>query len=128
MGYGYSREVEHSVDQAIERITGELAEEGFGILTRINVQSTLKQKLDVDVKPYVILGACNPRIAHESMTMEPELGLLLPCNVIVYENDSGATVVSAIDAKRMLGVVENPDLDSAAEMVNAKLRAAVDRV
>jgi uncharacterized protein (DUF302 family) len=128
MGYGYSRVVDHSVENAIEKVTAELAVEGFGILTQIDVQATLKKKLDADFRPYVILGACNPSIAHQALAQEAELGLLLPCNVIVYRSEAGETVVSAIDADRMLSVVGNPDLDEAAQMVNGKLRAAVDRV
>ena len=128
MGYGYAKEVDFPVDEAIERVTTELGQEGFGILTQIDVKTTLKKKLDEDVRPYVILGACNPQIAHQAMTIEAELGLLLPCNVIVYENESGKTVVSAIDAARMLSVVENPELAGAAELVNSKLRSAVDRL
>lgn len=128
MGYGYSRVVDRTFDEAIERITEELATEGFGILTRIDVKSTLKKKLDADVRPYVILGACNPVVAHQALSMEAELGLLLPCNVIVYENEDGGTVVAAVDAQKMLGVVDNPGLAEAAESVNSMLRAAVDRV
>jgi uncharacterized protein (DUF302 family) len=128
MAYGYSRVVDRSVEDAIERVTAELAVEGFGILTQIDVQATLKKKLDEDVRPYVILGACNPGIAHQALAQEAELGLLLPCNVIVYRSEKGGTVVSAIDADRMLSVVGNPELDEAAQMVSRKLRAAVDRV
>ena len=128
MSYGYSREVELGVEAAIEKVTAELANEGFGVLTTIDVKSTLKKKLDADVRPYVILGACNPPIAHQALATEAELGLLLPCNVIVYESESGGTVVAAIDAQRMLSLVENPDLDTPAREVNARLRAVIDRV
>jgi uncharacterized protein (DUF302 family) len=128
MAYGYSKIVEGDVDAAVQRVTEELATEGFGVLTRIDVKSTLKAKLDEDVRPYVILGACNPQIAHQALSAEAELGLLLPCNVIVYENADGKTVVSAIDAQRMLSVVENSALDEAARSVTTMLRSAVDRV
>ena len=111
MSYGYSRTVDLAATLAVERATEELAKEGFGVLTTIDVQATLEQKLGEKTKPYVILGACNPGFAHQALQLERSLGLLLPCNVIVYEDDAGRTVVSAIDAHVMLGVVGNPALD-----------------
>lgn len=128
MEYGYSRTVGLGIDEAIERVTAELAERGFGILTTIDVKATLKKKLDVDRPPYMILGACNPGFAHKALDLEEPLGLLLPCNVVVYENESKDTVVAAIDAKAMLGVVGRPELDAVAAEVNTMLRAAVDAV
>lgn len=128
MSYGFSRVVEGSVDEAIQKVTAELSEEGFGVLTTIDVKATLKKKLDEDVRPYTILGACNPQIAHRALQEEAELGLLLPCNVIVYESQDGHTVVAAVDAKRMLSVVENPELDGAAQEVTRRLKAVLDRL
>jgi uncharacterized protein (DUF302 family) len=97
--------------------------EGFGVLTHINVQDTLKQKLDVDFRRYVILGACNPTLAHRALSTELELGLLLPCNVIVYEDDSSlGSVVSIIDPIVMLSVGINPDLAAVSEEASARLR------
>jgi len=125
--YGYGREVDLTVDEAIARITETLKDEGFGILSRIDVHEKLKEKLDVDYRKYVILGACNPPIAYRGLEMEPELGLLLPCNVIVYEKD-GRSVVAGIDAVKMLSIVGNPALGEAAVQVNEKIRRAVDRV
>ena len=128
MQYGYSRTVGLGMDDAIERVTAELAERGFGVLTTIDVKATLKKKLDVDRRPYMILGACNPNFAHQALELEEPLGLLLPCNVVVYENESNDTVIAAIDAKAMLGVVERSELDAVAAEVNTMLRAAVDAV
>jgi uncharacterized protein (DUF302 family) len=127
IGYGYGRTVEIPFHQAIERITDALKEEGFGILSRIDVHEKLKEKLGVDFENYVILGACNPPIAYQSLRTERNLGLLLPCNVVVYE-DGGRTVVAAIDAKKMLSIVGNPALEEAAGQVNEKLQRAVDRL
>lgn len=128
MQYGYSRTVSIGMDDAIKRVTAELAERGFGVLTTIDVKATLKKKLDVDRRPYMILGACNPGFAHQALELEEPLGLLLPCNVVVYENESNDTVVAAIDAKSMLGVVGRSELDEVATEVNTMLRAAVDAV
>lgn len=128
MQYGYSRTVDHEMDAAIERVTAELAERGFGVLTTIDVKATLKKKLDVDRRPYMILGACNPKYAHQALEQEEPLGLLLPCNVVVYENAANETVVAAIDAKAMLSVVGEPALEPFADEVNVALRAAIDAV
>lgn len=111
-------------EQAIEKVTSALKEEGFGVLTEIDVQATLKQKLDVDFRKYMILGACNPSLAHEALKVENEIGLLLPCNVIVYEDD-GKSVVSIVDPVSMFGVVKNPDLDSVAEDARARLQRVI---
>jgi len=127
MEYGYGRSVDLPFQRAIERITETLKEEGFGILSRIDVHEKLKEKLGVDFENYVILGACNPPIAYQSLQAEPNLGLLLPCNVVVYEN-KGQTVVAAIDAKKMLSIVGNPALEEAAAQVNEKLHRAVDKL
>lgn len=117
-------ELDHA--QAVERVRDELKAEGFGVLCEIDVQATLKQKLDVDGDPYVILGACNPPLAHEALQAEPELGVLLPCNVIVYERD-GETRISAIDPERMLSIVGNDRLAPVAAEVKERLRAVVER-
>lgn len=128
MKYGITREVELDFDTAVERITEELSKEGFGVLTEIDVQATLKKKLDLDRRPYKILGACNPHFAHQALEMEEGLGLLLPCNAVVYESDSGKTVIGAIDAHAMLGVVGNAALDPVADEVNGRLKRAIDSV
>jgi uncharacterized protein (DUF302 family) len=112
---------------AVARVRVELKAEGFGVLTEIDVQATLKEKLDIDGEPYVILGACNPSLAHQALGAEPDLGVLLPCNVVVYER-GGITHVSAVDAVRMLSIVDNDELAPVAEDVRARLAAVVERV
>ena len=107
-------------EQAIEKTTAALKAEGFGVLTEIDVKQTLKQKLDVDFRKYTILGACNPPLAHRALSTELDLGLLLPCNVIVYEADGGS-VVSIVDPLSMLGLVDNPDLRQVAQEARARL-------
>ncbi len=128
MKYGYSRTVDLAVGAAIERVTAELGKEGFGVLSTINVQATLEKKLGAHTPPYVILGACNPQFAHQALQIEPMLGLLLPCNVVVFEDAAGHTVVGAIDAHAMLSVVGNPALDPVAAEVNARMQRVVDAV
>ena len=128
MKYGTTRVVDHEFDHAVERVTEELSKEGFGVLTTIDVKATLKKKLDLDRRPYVILGACNPHFAHQALEMEEDLGLLLPCNAVVYENEEGKVVIGAIDAHAMLGVVGNDALDPVADEVNARLKRVIDAV
>lgn len=126
--YGYRQRVRLSYDEALQRVQETLKEQGFGVLTEIDVTATLKQKLDVDFgRRYIILGACNPSLAHRALSHEIELGLLLPCNVIVYE-DGSETVVAAVEPHAMLGVVQNDALDEIAEEAGRRLRAAIDAV
>ncbi len=125
--YGYRKEVPLSFREAVDRTYATLKDEGFGVLTEIDLKEKFKEKLGVDFRNYVILGACNPAIAHQSLQEEMDLGLLLPCNVIVYETD-GASVVAAIDAKSMLAVTGNEKLVDAAAMINDRLRSAIDAV
>ena len=117
-------ELEHA--DAVERVRDELKAEGFGVLCEIDVQATLKDKLGVDGDPYVILGACNPPLAHQALAAEPDLGTLLPCNVVVYERE-GSTHISAIDAGRMLSLVGNDQLAPIASAVRDRLAAVVER-
>ncbi len=120
--YGTHVHLDVPYDTAIEQTTAALKAEGFGVLTTIDVRATLKQKLDVDFRRYVILGACNPPLAHRALTTELELGLLLPCNVIVYEDDSGAgSVVAAVNPHVMLATGINSDLLPVADEVAARL-------
>jgi uncharacterized protein (DUF302 family) len=128
MSYTYGREVDLSYEDALEKAVEELQKEGFGVLTEIDVKATLKKKLDVDFNKYKILGACNPPLAYQALNAEMEIGGLLPCNVIVYEKDGGKTVVSAIDANAMLGVVGRDDISPIAEQVNAKLKKVIDNI
>lgn len=126
-GYTYRRSLAVPYEEAIQRVTAALKEEGFGVLTEIDVRATLKEKLDVDYPRYVILGACNPHLAHEALRKEPEIGTLLPCNVVVYDDEAGGSVVSAVDPRVMLGVVQNTNLepigDEAAERLLRALNA-----
>lgn len=111
---------------AVERVREELQSEGFGVLSEIDVQATLRAKLGVEQDEYLILGACNPRLAHQALSAEPDLGTLLPCNVVVYRADR-TTHISAIDAERMLSIVGNGDLAPIAAQVRDKLSAVVER-
>ncbi len=121
MKYGFSKSVDLTYDQAIEKVTGELKKEGFGVLTTIDVKDTLKKKINVDFTRYVILGACNPPFAHQSLLAEEELGLLLPCNVIVYEKE-GKTRVSIFDPMAMTALIDNPKIVPVAQQVREKLQ------
>ena len=112
--------------EAVERVRSELQEEGFGVLCEIDVRATLHEKLGIDEEPYVILGACNPPLAHMALAAEPEVGTLLPCNVVVYER-GGETHISAIDAERMLSIVGRDELAPVAAAVREKLAAVVER-
>src|SRR6056297_1914631 len=117
MEYFTSKTVDLSYDQAIEKVTGLLKEEGFGVLTEIDIKNTLKEKLDVDFKKYQILGACNPPLAHKALTSENHIGLMLPCNVIVQEQEDGRTEVAAVDPVASMQAVENDELGGVAENV-----------
>jgi uncharacterized protein (DUF302 family) len=124
--YTLSATTETPFEKTVERVRDELKAEGFGVLCEIDVQATLKEKLGVEQEPYLILGACNPPLAHRALSAEPELGTLLPCNIVVYQaNDT--THISAIDAERMLSLVENPELPPIAAQVRAKLAHVVER-
>ena len=112
--------------EAVERVRAELQAEGFGVLCEIDVRQTLKDKLDVDREPYLILGACNPPLAHRALEAEPGLGVLLPCNVVVYQRD-GETTISAVDAERMLSLVGNEAVEPIAADVRRRLAAVVER-
>ncbi len=125
--YGFSKKVNYGFDEAIERVTEELKKEGFGILSEIDVKATLKKKMDIDFPNYKILGACNPPLAHKALSAEPEIGLLLPCNVIVYENNNEVSV-SAIDAQAMFKIVDRDDIEPIAEEVNKKLKQVIENL
>jgi uncharacterized protein (DUF302 family) len=123
--YGFSRRVDAGFDEAVGRVQDALQNEGFGVLTEIDVKATLKKKLDVDFRKYVILGACSPPNAYEALSAELEIGLFLPCNVIVYESDEGGTTVAAIDASLMATATGNDRLSDVAAKVNEKLRRVI---
>jgi uncharacterized protein (DUF302 family) len=118
--YVFGKTVAMGFDQAVERATQELAKEGFGVLTEIDVKATLKKKLDIDVAPYRILGACNPQFAHRAMEMEPQIGALLPCNVVVREA-GGKTLVEIMDPRAVLQLVGRPEIAEIAGEVRARL-------
>lgn len=117
-----------SPQQAIEKVKAALAEEGFGILTTIDVQATLKAKLGIDRPPYVILGACNPPIAHKALEAEPGIGVFMPCNVNVFVGEDGATYVQTIKGEAMMGLVENPAVKPLAKEIDAKLSRVLEKV
>lgn len=122
--YGFGTALAAPFDEAVARAKAALKEEGFGVLSEIDVRATLKEKLGVDFERYVILGACNPQLAHRALGAEHDLGLLLPCNVIVHEHD-GKSVVSIVDPDKMLGVVNNPALGPIASEAKARLERVV---
>ena len=124
--YGFRTTLNVPYEEAIEKTTAALKEEGFGILTEIDVKATLKKKLDADFRRYIILGACNPKLAYQALQNELEIGLLLPCNVIVYETDEGQSVISIVDPLSMLGVVENPKLDPIAQEARTRLQRLIE--
>ena len=126
--YGLRTTVPLSYDDAVAAVREALGREGFGVLTEIDVRATLKKKLDVDFQPYVILGACNPPLAHRALSAEPDIGLLLPCNVVVYAPPGEATVVAALDPVEQLKLSGNVTLDPVAKEVRARLARAVDAV
>jgi len=119
--FGFGKTVDLGFEQAVETVTEELGKEGFGVLTEIDVQATLKKKLGEDMRPYKILGACNPPLAHQAVSAVPEIGLLLPCNVLVRETDEGKVRVSFMDPGAVLGLVDNPDVEPLAAEVKTRL-------
>ena len=125
--YTLSAPTELSFAEAVARAREELAREGFGVLCEIDVQATLESKLGLQREPYLILGACNPALAHAALEAEPALGVLLPCNVVVYQQQ-GQTHIAAVDAEQMLSIVGNDELASTASEVRRRLAAVVDRV
>jgi uncharacterized protein (DUF302 family) len=127
MQYGFSKITNYGFEQAVEKVTEELKKEGFGVLTSIDVKETLKNKINVDFKKYIILGACNPSLAHKALQAEEEIGLLLPCNVIVYEKE-GKTAVSVFNPMTMFHLIENPGMELIAEEVKKKLVKFLDAV
>jgi len=127
-GYAFTRTLDTSYENAISKVTEALKQEGFGVLTEIDVKETLKKKLGVDFRKYATLGACNPPYAHRTLQTDLEVGLLLPCNVIVYETDDQKTCVSAINPVSALQVIKNRELQKIAEEVSEKLKRVGDKV
>jgi len=128
-GYSLSRELpDTEYDDAVARVTELLKEEGFGVLTEIDVKETLKKKLDVDFPRYVILGACNPPLAHRALVAEPDVGVLLPCNVVVMEREGGGSVVSAMDPVAAFRLIANPGVQPVADEVRQRVQRVLDRL
>ena len=127
MDYGYKRKVNYSFEEAQKKLREELPKEGFGVLTEIDVKATLKKKLDADFDNYIILGTCNPPFAYKALQAEKDIGLLLPCNIIVYE-DSGQTYISAIVPTVAMSMVDNEGLAGIAVEVEAKLKKVIDSI
>ncbi len=124
--YSFSVQVKGDFNTVIEKVTAELQNEGFGVLTDIDVQATMKKKLNIDQRPYRILGACNPQLAHQAITVDPDIGLLLPCNVVVREEESGAITVAFMDPVAVLNLVKNPAIEALASSVRDKLLSVRD--
>mgnify|MGYP006280289937 CR=1 FL=1 len=125
MSYYFTTELSDDFDTAIERVTSKLGEEGFGVLTEIDVRATMKKKLDVDFRPYKILGACNPPFAHKALSAEDKIGTMLPCNVVVQEHAPGKVEVSAVDPLASMSSVENEALAAIASEVRDRLRKVI---
>ena len=125
MSYYFNKTVAMPFDEAVDRVKAELKKDGFGVLTEIDVRKTLHEKLGVDFRPYRILGACNPTFAHQALGRTLDVGMLLPCNVVVYETDDGRTVVSAVDPMQTIAAQGDPTLRGVAEQVQAKLRRVI---
>jgi uncharacterized protein (DUF302 family) len=127
VGYGYGRMLDLPFDVAVQRTKDSLKSEGFGILCEIDIREKLKEKLGVEFSKYVILGACNPALAHQALQQEMNIGLLLPCNAVVYET-GGKSFAAVIDAAKMLSVVGNSALEAVAVQVNDKLKRVIDNL
>jgi len=126
--YYYSKTIDATLEEAEARVRDELQKEGFGVLTEIDVTATLKKKLDVDFRPYKILGACNPPAAHQALQAEDKIGTMLPCNVIVQETEDGRTEIAAVDPVASMQAVENEALHTVAEDIRNRLRTVIDNV
>lgn len=128
MGYVYSKTLDTTFDEAVAKTRDALAAEGFGVITEIDIQKTLKAKIGVDFRRYLILGACNPALAYEALKLEANVGAMLPCNVVVQEAGGGQTEVSAIDPVASMQAIDNPELKEKARLVGGKLRSAIERL
>jgi uncharacterized protein (DUF302 family) len=125
MTYHFSKTLDVPFDDAVDKAMKALQAEGFGVLTEIDVKATLKKKLDVDFRPYRILGACNPNLAYQALQLENKIGTMLPCNVLVQQTEDGKVEVSAVDPVASMQAIDNPQLRGVAEMVQKKLRSVI---
>lgn len=128
MSYYFAKTIEASFDEAVARTREALEGEGFGVITEIDVQKTLKSKIDIAFRPYLILGACNPAMAHEALQIEDKVGTMLPCNVVVQERSGTTVEIAAIDPVKSMEAIENPELIDKAAQVASKLRLALERI
>jgi len=129
MKYYYSKQLKNvSFDEAVEKVTEALKLEGFGVLTEIDVKATFKKKLDVDFRPYKILGACNPPYAHKALSVEDKIGIMLPCNVIIQETSDGNIEVAAVDPVASMMAIENPALMGIASEIQLKLKTVIEKL
>lgn len=128
MSYHFSKIVSVPFDEAIEQVTEALKKNGFGILSTIDVKTTLKNKIDVDFRPYTILGACNPQFAYQALQSEDKIGTMLPCNVVVQQTDDGRVEVSAVDPVASMQAIENPALGSIAQQVQGLLKETIENL
>lgn len=126
--YYFNKIIDLPFEKAIEHVTEELKKEGFGVLTEIDVQATLKKKLDVDFRPYRILGACNPPFAHKALSAEPHIGIYLPCNVVVQDAGNGRTEVAAVDPMVAMSRVDNAGLEPIAKEIQMKLQRVIENL
>ncbi|MCW8398006.1 DUF302 domain-containing protein [Legionella sp. PATHC038] len=126
--YGFGKNVDYAFDQALEHVTNELQKEGFGILTEIDVSATMKRKLNKDIPPYRILGACNPHLAHSALEADPSIGLLLPCNVVVRQDDNQQVHVEFMDPEAILQLVNKPEIKQLAQEVKARLQRVLQGI
>ena len=127
INYGFTKEIDASFEETLDNVSNELKKEGFGILTQINVTEKFKEKLDIDFKKYIILGACNPPSAHKAIVIEENIGLMLPCNVVIYERKN-KTVVSIIKPKVAMKMIGNVELDKIASTIEKKLKKVFDSI
>ncbi|QQO22596.1 DUF302 domain-containing protein [Bradyrhizobium diazoefficiens] len=128
MTYHFTKTVNLPFDAAVAATTAALKQHGFGVLTQIDVQDTLKQKIGADFRPYLILGACNPKLAHQALTLEDKIGTMLPCNVVIQQHDGGTVEVSAVDPVASMDAIENPKLGAVAGQVRELLKQVVSEI
>ena len=128
MTYYFSKSLELAFEPAVARVRAALGEEGFGVISEIDVAKTLKTKIDVDFRPYLILGACNPTLAYEALRLEDKVGIKLPCNVVVQDQGNGRTEVAAVDPVASMAAIDNPALKAKAQMVGDRLKAVLARL
>ena len=128
MGYGYQRVINDSFENVETRTRESIAEQGFGVLTEVNVRDTLKTKLDVEFTKYIILGVCNPPIAFDALKIEKGVGLFMPCNIVLWENEDGSTTVNAADTTIMSDRIQNDEIEEIAQRVNKILKTALDKI